>query len=263
MTELELKKKNVETVQRQKPTYTDKYAQQVTDAANAYTNRGAFSYNPESDSTYKAYRSQYVRQGQQAMRDSMAQASGLTGGYGSTYAQSAGQQGYDSYLQKLNEMLPDLYKSARSAYDAEGENLYNQYKAMLDLQGNDRSAYDMRYAKWEKELAAAKADEEALYSREYAEKNDAYTRIANAIAQTGYIPDQAALDAAGMTYKEAAAWYAVWAAENLVTSGSKKSSGSKTTVDRSKYPALSYGKTGSMTYEELRKYADDLMNKYT
>lgn len=248
MTELEQKKKRVDYVQNQKPTYTDSYAQKVNTAADAISNRLAFTYNPESDSTYQSYRNQYVRQGQQAMRDSMAQAAGLTGGYGSTYAQRAGQQSYDSYLQKLNDMLPELYNSARAAYDKDGDNLYQQYKMLVEAQGAERDKYNADYSKWQSELAAAKADEEALYSRQKKEKDDAYKRLADAIAKTGYMPDTATLEAAGMTLQEAAAWFEMWYKENgpRTRSGSGNSNTTPT----------------GMTYEEARKLADSKWNQF-
>lgn len=59
-------------------------------------NRKDFSYDMNNDQMYQQYRDAYMRQGQQAMRDTMGAASALTGGYGSTYAQTAGSQAYGS-----------------------------------------------------------------------------------------------------------------------------------------------------------------------
>ena len=62
-----------------------------------------------------------VSEGSRAMRDTMGQAAALTGGYGSSYAQSAGQQQYALYLQKLGEAMPELYQAAYERYSAEGD----------------------------------------------------------------------------------------------------------------------------------------------
>lgn len=37
----------------------------------------------------------------------------LTGGYASSYAQTASQQAYDRYMQELAELMPELESSAR------------------------------------------------------------------------------------------------------------------------------------------------------
>lgn len=86
----------------------------------AITGRPAFSYDPASDPVYDSYAQSYQRRGRLAMRDTMGQAAALTGGYGSSYAQSVGQQQYDSYLQSLGEALPELYGMAWQRYNAEG-----------------------------------------------------------------------------------------------------------------------------------------------
>ena len=68
----------------------------------------------------------------------MANAATLTGGYANSYATTAGQQAYNSYLQQLNDIVPQLYQQARSNYDNQTQNLYN--KASL-YQGLDSEAY--------------------------------------------------------------------------------------------------------------------------
>ena len=61
------------------------------------------------------------------MQDTMGQAAALTGGYGSSYAQTAGQQTYQNYMQQLQEQLPELYNMELQRYNQEGENLSNQF----------------------------------------------------------------------------------------------------------------------------------------
>ena len=59
----------------------------------------AFSYDPSRDEMFRRYARLYQRQGQTAMEDTLGQAAGLTGGYDSSYAQQAGQQEYNRYMQ--------------------------------------------------------------------------------------------------------------------------------------------------------------------
>lgn len=76
---------------------------------------------------YRQYREQYQSAGRLAMENTMGAAASLTGGYGSSYSQQAGQQAYNVYLQKLNEVVPELYAQARSQYDREGSALSERY----------------------------------------------------------------------------------------------------------------------------------------
>lgn len=57
------------------------------------------------------------------MADTLGQTAHLTGGYGSSYAQSAAQQSYQRYLQQLSDVLPQLQSAAYSRYRDEGDAL--------------------------------------------------------------------------------------------------------------------------------------------
>lgn len=49
----------------------------------------------------------------------------------------AGQQQYDAYLQKLNEVVPELYAQARQAYNDEGDRMLQQYQLTGDLRDDE------------------------------------------------------------------------------------------------------------------------------
>ena len=72
----------------------------------AITGRPAFSYDPASDPVYNSYAQSYQRRGRLAMRNTMGQAAALTGGYGSSYAQSVGQH---SAATRLDDATPRSY----------------------------------------------------------------------------------------------------------------------------------------------------------
>ena len=91
-----------------------------------------------ADPIYNQYKDMYAKQGQQAMMDTMGNAASLTGGYGSSYASTAGNQAYQAYLQQLNNVVPDLANNAYGRYRDEGNDMYNQ---MGLLQGMDSTDY--------------------------------------------------------------------------------------------------------------------------
>ena len=120
-------------------------------ALDKVLNRKAFTYDMNSDALYKQYKDQYAALGKLAMRDTMGQAAAMTGGYGNSYAQSAGQQMYQQYMQKANDMLPQLYGMALDRYNAEGDAL----RQNLSMLQSDR---DSQYGMWNDAYSRLLAD---------------------------------------------------------------------------------------------------------
>lgn len=114
---------------------TSKY-QAVIDASNAWNNRAKFSYDLNGDALYQQYKDKFINQGRLAMADTIGQASAMTGGYGSSYAVTAGNQAYQSHLQNLNDIVPQLYQMAYDRYTQEGQDLLNKYNMASDMYEN-------------------------------------------------------------------------------------------------------------------------------
>ena len=132
--------------------YTSRWQSQLDSALNALQNRAPFRYDPGQDSLYGQYRDRYISQGRQAMMDTMGQAAALTGGYGNSYAQTAGQQTYQGYLQGLNDALPELYRLALERYQMEGDALQTRYDTLLQQEGLDYDRYRDSLGDWEDTL---------------------------------------------------------------------------------------------------------------
>lgn len=199
----------------------------------AITGRPAFSYDPASDPVYNSYAQSYQRRGRLAMRDTMGQAAALTGGYGSSYAQSVGQQQYDSYLQSLGEALPELYGMAWQRYNAEGDAL----KTVWEL-ASERSE-----VRRESEREAAEREAAAQKSAETARRGN-YDRLYKLIYNSGYNPNETELSDSGMTGEQAAALLAEYRRRNKIGTsntytyrGGSTSSGTKKTKKQKRYPA--------------------------
>lgn len=198
----------------------------------AITGRPAFSYDPASDPVYNSYAQSYQRRGRLAMRDTMGQAAALTGGYGSSYAQSVGQQQYDSYLQSLGEALPELYGMAWQRYNAEGDAL----KTAWEL-ASERSE-----VRRESEREAAEREAAAQKSAETARRGN-YDRLYKLIYNSGYNPNETELSESGMTGEQAAALLAEYRRRNKIGTsntytyrGGSTSSGTKKTKKQKRYP---------------------------
>ena len=174
----------------------------------AITRRPAFTYDPGRDPLYRATADRYVQNGRRAMRDTLGQAASLTGGYGSSYAQSAGQQRYDEYLRSLSDALPELYGLAWQRYSAEGDALRDAYDMTWQRRenayqrGRDALA-DERYAA-EQDIAAAERAEQQRQTL-YKQQQDSYKKLYTLIESTGYEPTDAELEAAGISRAQAEA----------------------------------------------------------
>ena len=126
----------------QKPgEYTSAWQTQLNDTLNKILNREKFSYDLNGDALYQQYKDQYTMQGKLAMMDAMGQAQAMNGGYGSSYAQSVGQQTYQGYLQQLNDKVPELYQLAMNQYNREGDEMYNQASLMASMENQDYGRY--------------------------------------------------------------------------------------------------------------------------
>ena len=101
-----------------------------------------FSYDVEKDPLFRQYKDQYTHQGNLAMLDTMGQAAALTGGYGSSYGQSLGQQSYQSYLQKLGNVMPELYSSALKRHTAQQDAIAQRYDWLLAQAKLDFAEYE-------------------------------------------------------------------------------------------------------------------------
>lgn len=131
--------------------YESAYKEQINGILEKLENREKFSYDLSSDMLYQQYKEQYVNLGQAAMQDTMGQASGLTGGYGNTYAYSAGAGAYNQYIQQLNNMVPEFYENARNAYQEEEDELYRLYSLYVNADKSDYEKYRNSISDWQSE----------------------------------------------------------------------------------------------------------------
>lgn len=238
--------------------YQSAYTDQLQSLYDQIINREKFSYDMNADALYQQYRQQYQQMGKAAMQDTMGQAAALTGGYGNSYAATAGNQAYQNYLQLLNEKVPQFAQMAFDQYQAEGDAL-NQRYAMT--QAMDESAYGRwldSYNVWADERNSAQSAADAAYSKDYAQYADrlnaygtladieradaeldreyAYKEAASAkeyayntamsMLQNGLMPSDEILSSAGINHADALAMAEKFAKKSSGSSGSSSSSSS-------------------------------------
>lgn len=206
--------------------YQSKYTDQLQGLYDRIMNREKFTYDLNGDMLYRQYADQYTRQGKLAMQDTMGQAAAMTGGYGNSYAQTAGQQVFQGYLQALNDKVPELANAAYNRYAQEGADLQNQYALAQGAEQLDYGRYQDTLSQWQNERAYAQEAYNTAYSQDYTdytnrlnmaqqalqmEREDAQRaqdtayKTAMAMIQKGLLPTDAMLTAAGLSKADALA----------------------------------------------------------
>lgn len=148
-----------------------KWTDQYEAAMNNYLNREDFEYDVDKDPLFQQALASAMNSGKSAMQDTIGQASSLTGGYGSTYATSAGNQAYNAFIEDAYNNLPEYYNMALQAYQAEGQEMYNQVAMLGEADANE---FQREYTEWQASFDNANN----LWNQEFntwqAETNQAY-----------------------------------------------------------------------------------------
>ena len=146
----------LEQLQSGRTSYTD----ELNSLIDGFKNRAEFSYTPQTDELYQTYLAAMQNAGQNAMKDTLGQASALTGGYGSTYATQAANSAYNNYIQTANDNMTDFYDVALDNYNRETNDalekinlvkeqdedewnkIYNAYTAAVESQNTEDDTTD-------------------------------------------------------------------------------------------------------------------------
>lgn len=145
--------------------YDKQWSTQLDALANEYMGRGAFEYDASSDVQWQQAKAQGLAGADLAMRDTMAQAAALSGGYGNSYAQTVGQQVYQQGVADVMAMAPEYYQAAYQRYKDEGDRMLQDISL---AQSMDEAAY----ARYADALNRAQAEYDAAYARDYGEFSD-------------------------------------------------------------------------------------------
>lgn len=166
------------------PTFSSSYADTLSNMYDQIMNRQAFSYDLNTDALYQQYAKQYAELGKNAMKDTTGQIAGLTGGYGNTYAATAGQQAYNSYLGQLSSIAPELYTAAYNRYRDEVGDELNRYAATKELYDDDYQRYRESLSDYQSRLSGA-------YDVYNNERDVDYNRYLDSLSQYNYEQEQA------------------------------------------------------------------------
>lgn len=212
------------------------YDSQLQENIEKLLNGEKFTYDLNGDALYQQYKDQYMLQGQQAMMDTMGQVAAMNGGYGSSYAQTAGQQTYQGYLQQLNDRVPELYQLALSQHNQEKQDLKDTVSLLRQQKeqeyGMHRDAVSDYNTELERLINEARYQGETDYSKYMDKTNMDYTMysdakedafdLATAYITQGVMPGPELLAAAGISSKDAQAYVNSVKTEKAAAAAAKK-----------------------------------------
>ena len=131
---------------------------------NKYLNREAFSYDVTNDPLYQQYKQMYQREGDRAMKETLAEAAAGAGGM-NTYAVTAAQQANNYYNSQLNDRIPELYQLAYDMYLNDIELQIQDLGILQDMSDRQYNRYRDTMSDW------------------YKDKNFAYGQYQDAVQQ--------------------------------------------------------------------------------
>lgn len=138
------------------PVYDNQYAEQQKALLDAILNRPDFTWSKETDPLWGSYKKSYLREGDRATANALAQASAASGGRPSTAAVTAATQAGDYYATQLNDIIPTLYQQAYDRY-------LNEYSMMLQDLGAVNTQEQLDYAKYLDQLTQYNTDRNFAY----------------------------------------------------------------------------------------------------
>lgn len=271
---------------REKPTYSNRYDQQINDLLQQYVNRGKFSYDYKNDPLYANYRKQYQREGQRATQDALAEAAAASGGIPSSYAASAAAQAQNYYASQIADKIPELERLAYQKYldDAslqqskisalQGQEQldYAKYIDALGQYNTDRNfdygVYSDRYNQLANNLGLAANQQSTQYSMETAAQGDALDRVQNFLKAGGKLADldSSLIARSGLTPAELKTYDAYYANQSSGGSGVRGGRGGGSGVSEEEttrqtgkgYIDNTYNRGGaggiqSKTYDQLKR----------
>lgn len=150
MSRLSNARSELERFEQTKPAdYQSKYKGQIDNVMGKLDDLGGYDYDPAADTAYQQYKSEYTQKAKLANQNAQANASALTGGYGSSYGTQAGQSAYQNAMAGLSSATNGLYSQALNQYTQKKSDLQNQLSGYQQAEAQDYEKYQTNYQNWE------------------------------------------------------------------------------------------------------------------
>lgn len=154
--------------------YQSQYSQQIADAIAKLNSRPKFSYDANSDPLFGIAKENYMKMGQQASRDVGGQISAMTGGYGNSYAATAGNQAYQNAIGQINDIIPGLQQNAANLYNQQGADMANQLSMLQNQDSAAAGQFQQGVQNYYAQLQALQQQYDNAYGADQAAYDDAF-----------------------------------------------------------------------------------------
>ena len=128
--------------------YVSQYQPKIKDVMGQLDGMKEFDYDPDADTAYQQYKSQYTRSAKLANQNAQANAAAQTGGYSSSYGTQAGQNAYTTTMNNLDNVLNSLQDQSRSEYTAKRTGLESRLSGLQNAEQQDYQNYQKDMANW-------------------------------------------------------------------------------------------------------------------
>ena len=145
--------------------YTSKYKDRIDGVMGQLDGMKEFSYDPTRDAAYEQYKNSYTRQAK------LANASAISGGYGSSYGTQAGQSAYQNAMAGLSNATNGLYSQALNQYTQKKSDLQSQLSGYQQAEAQDYEKYQTNYQNWENQRNYYQSVYNQAANEEQAEKS--------------------------------------------------------------------------------------------
>lgn len=132
---------------------------------DSLVNQQPFSYDLQSDPSWSSYKKAYMREGDRASANALAQASAASGGRASSYAMTAAQQAGNYYAGQLTDMIPTLEQQAYSRYLGDINNRMNSLNALNNDRAFEQEQWLSEYNMLQNSLGNYQGQDQTDYQR--------------------------------------------------------------------------------------------------
>ena len=222
---------------------------------DSIVNQQPFSYDLQSDPSWGAYKKAYMREGDRASANALAQASAASGGRASSYALTAAQQAGNYYAGQLADIIPSLEQSAYSRYLSDFNNRLSSLGAIENDRAFDYQNWMNQYNMLQNSLGNYQGQDATDYQRYLDAYNQAYQAEQDRLAQEqlAYENALASYQALGYATPEVAAILGIKAGSSggggTGSGGGGGSGGGTNTEDQLDEPKGDAGSGGELTVD--------------
>lgn len=156
--------------------YSYKNQEAYQQLLDAVINPEPFSYDPESDPVFGSYKKAYLREGNRATAQALAQASAASGGRPSSHAVTAANQAGNYYVGQLADIIPTLFQNAYDRHVNDLSMKLSGLGAMNTDREFDYGAWLDGYTRLQSQLGNLQTQDGIDYSRYLDAWNMAYQR---------------------------------------------------------------------------------------